>query len=349
MKFGPVPVARAASCLLAHRLVGEDGRSLFVKGHILTEDDCARLAALGYRELIVARLDADDLDEDEAAHRIAEPLAGEHVEARVGGAGRATLHAQRRGTLRLQLALLERLNMIDDGITIATLREHSLVDVGEMLALVKVVPFAIPTARVEDAVASTREAGALLSIRPLRELTVALILSGPTAARERLRRGFVSPVQRRVEALGCSLREPRYCAHEAGALAGAMREEAASASLLLVAGISAIIDRGDVVPSALERAGGSVTHFGVPVDPGTLLMLGYLGEVPVVGAPGCVQSPKTNVIDWILPRLVAGERLTRSDLLRLGHGGLLEEIPQRPLPRARLLRPQSAGTRSLRQ
>ena len=335
MKFGPVPIDQAAGCLLAHRLVGADGRSLFVKGHQLSAADCERLAALGYHELTVARLEADDIDEDEAARRIAEPLAGAHVSLRVGGAGRATLHAERRGVLRVGRSLLERLNMIDDGITIATLREHSLVAVGEMLALVKVVPFAIPVARVQDAVASAREAGPLLAIRPLREMQVALILSGPVAAKARLQRGFVAPVQRRIEALDCSLREPLFCQHEPGALAATMREAAAQTDLILVAGISAIIDRGDVVPSALERAGGSVTHFGVPVDPGTLLMLGYLGEVPVVGAPGCVQSPKTNVIDWILPRLVSGERLTRSDLLRLGHGGLLEEIPQRPLPRSR--------------
>ncbi|MCY4008128.1 MAG: molybdopterin-binding protein [Anaerolineaceae bacterium] len=335
MKFGPVPIADAVGCLLAHRLVGADGRSLFVKGHLLSEADCARLAALGYRELTVARLEADDLGEDEAARRIAEPLAGDHVSLRVGGAGRATLHAECRGVLRLGPGLLERLNMIDDGITIATLREHSLVDKGEMLALVKVVPFAIPAARVQDAVAIAQEAGALLAIRPLRPLQVTLILSGPAAAKERLQRGFVKPVQRRVEALGCSFQEAQYCAHETTALAETLRRAAQQADLLLVAGISAIIDRGDVVPSALERAGGSVTHFGVPVDPGTLLMLGYLGDVPVVGAPGCVQSPKTNVIDWLLPRLVAGERLTRSDLLQLGHGGLLEEIPQRPLPRSR--------------
>ena len=335
MQFGPIATRKAVGCLLAHRLVGADGRSLFAKGHSLSEEDCARLAALGHQELIVARLEAGDLGEDEAARLIAAPLAGEHVEARAGGAGRATLHACRRGTLRLQGALLERLNMIDDGITIATLREHSLVAEGEMLALVKVVPFAIPAARVQDATASAREAAPLLAIRPLRELTISLILSGPPAAHDRLERSFVAPVRRRVEALGCELRAPRFVAHDASALAAVLAEEARSAGIILSAGISAIIDRADVVPTALAQAGGSVTHFGVPVDPGTLLLLGYLGEVAVVGAPGCIQSPKTNVIDWLLPRLVAGERLTRSDLLRLGHGGLLEDTPQRPMPRAR--------------
>jgi molybdenum cofactor cytidylyltransferase len=103
--------------------------------------------------------------------------------------------------------------------------------------------------------------------------------------------------------------------------------------LILLAGVSAIIDQDDLVPSALRAAGGTVTHFGVPVDPGSLLMLGYIGETPVVGAPGCVKSPKTNVIDWILPRLLAGERLTGADLVAMGHGGLLDDISERPMPR----------------
>ena len=110
--------------------------------------------------------------------------------------------------------------------------------------------------------------------------------------------------------------------------------QSAHADLILVAGMSAIIDREDIVPTALQLAGGSLTLHGVPVDPGTLLMMGYLDETPVVGAPGCVKSPKTNVIDWILPRLLTGERLTRANLVSMGHGGLLKDIAERPMPRS---------------
>jgi molybdenum cofactor cytidylyltransferase len=110
-------------------------------------------------------------------------------------------------------------------------------------------------------------------------------------------------------------------------------QRAGGRDVILLAGVSAIIDREDLVPSALRAAGGSVVHFGVPVDPGSLLMLGYLGDIPVIGAPGCIKSPKTNVIDWILPRLFAGERLTRAHLVAMGHGGLLDDIHDRPMPR----------------
>ena len=123
-------------------------------------------------------------------------------------------------------------------------------------------------------------------------------------------------------------------AHDEDSIAAAIRAYS-DADLILVAGISAIIDREDIVPSALLRAGGSITLHGVPVDPGTLLMMGYLDEVPVVGAPGCIKSPKTNVIDWILPRLLTGERLTRANLVSMGHGGLLKDIAERPMPRSK--------------
>ena len=146
---------------------------------------------------------------------------------------------------------------------------------------------------------------------------------------------FRDPVQRRIEALGSSLDELVYVSHTIPEIADAINvQRPAGRGLILLAGISAIIDREDVVPSALEAAGGSVVSFGVPVDPGSLLMLGYLENIPVIGAPGCIKSLKTNVIDWILPRLLAGERLTRANVVAMGHGGLLDDISERPMPRS---------------
>ncbi|NJN43685.1 MAG: hypothetical protein HC806_02410 [Anaerolineae bacterium] len=110
----------------------------------------------------------------------------------------------------------------------------------------------------------------------------------------------------------------------------------AGAKLILLAGETAIMDRQDIVPRALEKAGGTVEVVGVPVDPGNLLMLGYLHGIPVLGAPGCARSTKTNVIDWVLPRLLAGDRLVRSDFISLGHGGLLKDTRQRPMPRKKV-------------
>jgi molybdenum cofactor cytidylyltransferase len=332
MKFGAVPSKEAEGTILAHKLYDSDGKLLLNKGRILTADDIELLCDEGHKSIVVARLEAYDLHENIAARRVGEALAGEGIELKAPGVGRANLMAKVRGTLRVNVPALERLNNIYNGITIATLREHTLVKPRELVTLVKIIPFAVPEARVIDIERVAAENGSILSVRPLQKCRVVLIISGPESAREKLISGFHQPVKNRIEHLGSELLEPMYVPHDAQAIASAIRENAHH-NLILVAGVSAIIDQEDIVPTALDLAGGSITHFGVPVDPGTLLMLGYVGDVPVVGAPGCIKSPKTNVIDYVLPRLLAGERLTRADMVSMGHGGLLNDILERPMPR----------------
>jgi molybdenum cofactor cytidylyltransferase len=249
------------------------------------------------------------------------------------GVGRANIMAIVTGPLHINVSALNRLNNIDEGITIATMRENTLVHVGQLLALVKIIPFAVPTARVEDVEAIARDSAPIISVRPLQPRSVSLIISGPNSARQSLLRDFTPPVRERVEKLGGTLAHVDYVPHTPADIARAIQRQHSS-ELIILAGISATIDHEDVIPSALREAGGSVAQFGVPVDPGSLLMLGYIGQTPVIGAPGCVKSPKTNVVDMILPRLFAGERLTRADLVAMGHGGLLEDISERPMPRA---------------
>jgi molybdenum cofactor cytidylyltransferase len=118
------------------------------------------------------------------------------------------------------------------------------------------------------------------------------------------------------------------------ALAEMLRQQVASGiEMILLAGETAIMDSHDIVPRAIERAGGRVESVGAPVDPGNLLMLAYIRDVPVVGAPGCARSKKINIVDWILPRLLVGDRLTRRDIIELGHGGLLQDVRERGMPR----------------
>ena len=342
MTFGETPVDEAAGAILAHKLYDASGKLIFNKGHLLRESDLAALRRLKLERVTVMRLSDADLHEDEAARRIGMAVTGAHVKWRTPGVGRANITAAARGIVHVNVPQLEEINNIYDGITIATLRQFSLVDEGEMIALVKVVPFGVPKARVIDVERITASSDDVLQIMPLLAKRVGLIVSGTDATRERLLRSFTEPVRRRVEGWGSALQKPRFVAHDASAIAAAIND-AQDADLILVAGISAIIDREDIVPTALQRAGGSLTVHGVPVDPGTLLMLGYLGETPVVGAPGCVKSPKTNVIDWILPRLLTGERLTRADLVSMGHGGLLKDIAERPMPRSRTNQPHSTS------
>lgn len=182
----------------------------------------------------------------------------------------------------------------------------------------------------------------MITVKELAPRRVAVVLSGSPSVRTRVVENFERPLHERVEALGSEIRSVDYVPleDEGGEcdLAEVLRKRVeAGADLILLAGETAIMDRYDIAPRAVERAGGEVTCFGAPVDPGNLLMLAYLKEVPILGAPGCARSPKVNVIDWVLPRLLAGDRLTRQDILGLGHGGLLEDTPLRPMPRNALV------------
>lgn len=337
MKFGPVPVGEAFGHILAHNLVDQDGHKVLSKGRVLTTADQDTLRALGLETIIVASLESSDLDENQGANRVGQAVAGPGIKVVMPGVGRANLVAEQYGPVYINVPLLEQLNNIDTGITIATLRNHTLVHPGDLVTLVKIIPFGIPTARVVDVESKANASAPIISVHPLQTRSVGLIISGPPGARDRLVAAFETPTRNRIEKFNSRLDSLDYVAHDPQAIATAIRHQLeAGRDLVLIASISAIMDHNDLVPTALRLAGGDVAHFGVPVDPGSLLMLGYVEEVPVLGAPSCIKSPKTNIIDWLLPRLLAGERLTRADLVAMGHGGLLDDISERPMPRSKL-------------
>jgi molybdenum cofactor cytidylyltransferase len=225
-------------------------------------------------------------------------------------------------------------------VTIASLASDSVVRPGQTVATVKVIPYAVPEAEVARGESIAARGSPLFQVNALPRRRVGLVLSGSPSVREELTESF-TPLVERVTALGSEVSERAYVTLEdergEEALAEALRRQREqSVDLILLAGETAIMDRHDITPRAVERAGGRIVSVGAPVDPGNLLMLGYLGEVPVLGAPGCARSRKVNVVDWVLPRLLAGDRLSREDIVAFGAGGLLEDVPERPLPRSRI-------------
>ena len=336
-RFGPVPLAEALGRILGHNVTGGDGRPMLRKGRALTADDVAALQSLGRTTIYVAKPGPNDVGEGEAARRIAAAAMGQGLRLVGPHSGRANLLATVQGLVRVDPERLFRLNE-HEGVTVATLRSHTPVRADQVVATVKVIPFALPAETVEAAEAAARETAPLLRVDPLLPRPVALLLSGSLAARARVERDFVPPLRLRIEALGSTIQAVEYVSleDEAGeaALAEALRRVVeGGAALVVLAGETAIVDRHDIAPRAVERAGGEVVCFGAPVDPGNLLLLGRLRGVAVVGAPGCARSPRENVVDAVLPRLLAGDVLTRADVVALGHGGLLEDVPERGAPR----------------
>ncbi len=340
MKFGPVPLDQAQGKILGHHIAGPRGRRAFRKGKPLTPEDIQALFELGREMVYVAELDTDDVDEDTAARRIAQAVRGSGLRLSKAHVGRVNLQAGKLGLVKVDAERLFRLNQCE-GITLATLASNSVIQPGNTVATVKIIPFAIPEANVSWAEGIVAEEEALISLRPLSPRSVSLVLSGSPTVRDRVVANFEPPLQKRIGALGSKIQTLDYVPMEDDRGEAALAEVllqgvAGGAELIVLAGETAVMDRYDIAPRAIERAGGEVVCFGAPVDPGNLLMLAYLNDIPILGAPGCARSPKVNVIDWVLPRLLAGDRLSRADILALGHGGLLEDTPLRPVPRNKL-------------
>ena len=328
MKFGPIPLMDAEGALLAHSIRVEG--AVFRKGRLLSAADLAALAQAGVEEVTAARFEPGDMDEDSAAAAIAAAVAGEGLEVAAPFTGRVNLFASERGVLTVEAGQVDRLNLLDESITLATLPPWSLVERRQMVATVKVIPFAAPEKTVR------RIEGPLLALHPLRPRRVALIQTELPSVKPSVLDKTVGITRARVEALNGALIGERRAAHEESALAEAIGKSLGGRpDILLIAGASAIVDRRDVLPAAIEAAGGAVEHFGMPVDPGNLILLGRVGAVPVIGLPGCARSPKANGFDWVLQRLAAGLEVGRREIMSMGVGGLLVDIPDRPQPRQR--------------
>jgi molybdenum cofactor cytidylyltransferase len=341
MIFGPTALEEADGAILAHTIRLE-GRVL-KKGTVLNADAIAALREAGKREVIAARLEAGDVPENEAAHRIGEALMGPLLARSRAATGRVNLLADAAGLLVVDAALVDRLNALDESLTLATLPNYTPVSAKEMLATVKVIPFAVPGGVLQVAEIVAR-GGRALAIHPFRPLKVGLVLTELPGLKESIMEGAVEATEERVHALAGTLLTPERCRHEEGPIAEALaRLRRAGAELLLIAGASAVVDRRDAGPAAILRAGGRIEHFGMPVDPGNLICLGRIGDVPALVLPGCARSPKLNGFDWVLQRLFAGLPVTARDVMRMGVGGLLKEIETRPLPRDAAARNNAPG------
>jgi molybdopterin biosynthesis enzyme len=336
MKFEPVPLSEARGKILGHNIAGANGQRLLRKGKPLTDEDLENLRALGRTSVYVAQMETGDVDENTAARRIAEAVCGPGLFMPAGSSGRANLLSGEAGLFRVDVGRLAQINACD-GLTLATLRTHSPVHARQIVATVKIIPYAMPESVLGQAESIANGSRHILHVDALPSRSVGMILSGSASIQQRLVSDF-APLSDRIEKLGSTVARTDFVAldeeEDEEALAGMLGQQlAAGIRLILLAGETAIMDAHDILPRAVERAGGHVESVGAPVDPGNLLMLAYLNDVPVVGAPGCARSKKVNIVDWILPRLLAGDRLTRRDIIELGHGGLLQDVPERGMPR----------------
>jgi molybdenum cofactor cytidylyltransferase len=338
MQLAAFEIAACEGLVLAHRYTGTG--CTIAKGTVLEKVHLKQLDADGVRQLICACPDQGDLHEDVAAERLARALAPANVSLDRAATGRVNIRVKRRGIVRYDRALVRQINEIDEAITFALVQHNQLLNEGQMAATLKIIPFFVAEESVL-AIESLLGTANGFSFHHLKQSSVALIQTRLPGQRERLFTATKDVTAVRLEQLGCQLIESRICAHDRAAVAAEI-VSCDQADIILLCGGSAIMDRRDELPQAVIMAGGFIDHFGMPVDPGNLLMLGHIegdvGSKPVVGMPGCARSPKLNGLDWVLQLILADIPLDRYEFADMAAGGLLMEIASRPMPRALTVR-----------
>jgi molybdenum cofactor cytidylyltransferase len=330
MKFGPASPGDALGGVTVHTL--RQGSLVLKKGTTIGAAEVEALNKAGVKEIVVVRLEEGDVSEDVAAGDIARAIAGDGVDVERAFTGRANLFAAQAGVLVVDREAVDNINRVDEAITFATLPAFKAVVTGEMIATVKIVPFGIAADLCGRAVAAAKTGR--MRVAPYKVKRVGIVSTLLPGLAPKVIEKTMRVTADRLSPAGAVIIAERRVPHEEAALAGAIKELLGlGAELVIVFGASAIADRRDVIPAALESVGGTIEHFGMPVDPGNLLLIGNAGGAPVLGAPGCARSPVENGFDWVLMRLLAGLKVTREDLTGMGVGGLLMEIVTRPQPR----------------
>ncbi|WP_412064984.1 NTP transferase domain-containing protein [Rhizobium sp. SYY.PMSO] len=342
MIFGEFSTAEAEGAVLAHSVRLSDGG--FSKGHKLGHDDLDRLAAAGIERIIAARVEPGDLLEDEAAEQLAHAVASDHLTFSDAATGRVNVHSAVDGLFVANRAAVDRVNNVDPAITLACLADHVPVRAGDMVATFKIIPLAVSGAKIAEGVEILQRAPAF-EVKPFKPHSISLVATELPSLKATVMDKTARILAQRLQPSGSVLQREERVAHRTTAVADAICRAMAAPDrlpkLVIVFGASAVIDAGDVIPAAIRLAGGEVIHVGMPVDPGNLLVIGRVGDVYVVGAPGCARSPKENGFDWVLDRILAGERPTPQDITGMGVGGLLMEIQSRPRPRDIATKPPS--------
>ncbi len=327
MFFGGLSVDEAEGAILAHSVMA--GQVKLKKGSTLTASDVQALRHAGIEKITVAKLEADDIGESEAAQSLGEVVASPSIQARAPFAGRVNLFAKATGLLCYDQEKLQSVNLIDEAVCVALKAPLSQVKQGQMIGTIKIIPYALPSGLLRNAVDAARGIG--LQVTPFGENKISLILTRSAGMSEKLITKGEQAVAMRLAAFDAYIDDLQIVKHEQAALAGAIKN--AQGNMVLILTAQATADRRDVAPAALVEAGGELIRYGIPVDPGNLLFMGSLENRSVIGLPGCVRAPVLNGTDFVLARLLAGIAMKDSDFAQLGCGGFLKESAHRPMPR----------------
>ncbi len=323
MRSLTVEVQQAAGKLLSNPVFQPSGKKLLAKGRLISSEDIRLLQAEGHIQVSVAVLEDGEVPEEEAAVLIARNGSAGACEVRVGAGGRANILASRASAVTINEDALRRLNRCGD-MTMATLPNFSYVVAEQRIGTVKTAPFAIRRTPLQRSLELLEAGGPIVTAHPIEEPTVAVLYSDPIRG-ERARTLFEGIMRTRLERFGASAAFVLSSIEEEEPLARNLEHLLrARPTVLLIASTTAPAGPSDTVGRAMSRVGCRIESFLAPVEPGNLLLLSYIGDVPVISAPGCFRSPRPNAVDLVLPPLLARYPLSGAEISTFGHGGLLQ-------------------------
>ncbi|WP_027183472.1 molybdopterin-binding protein [Desulfovibrio inopinatus] len=320
-----IPVEQAVGTVLCHDITqivpGKFKGRAFKRGHIISNTDVPKLLSLGKEHIYVFDLNDGFVHEDDAAKRMAKAAKGEHLSLSSVCEGRINLHAEIDGLLKINTDALFEINS-EEEIVFATIHGNQAVTVGRQVAGTRVVPLAVVNEKVERVENICANYGPIVTIKPFRPLQVGVVTTGSEVYHGRIKDAFGPILKKKFEKMGCSILRQAFVPDDTSMAIDAVRSllEEGADMIALTGGMS--VDPDDQTPSAIRALGADVVTYGAPTFPGAMFMLAYLGDIPVMGLPGCVMYSKASIFDLVAPRLVAGETVTRRDIIGLGHGGL---------------------------
>ncbi len=322
-----IPVEQSVGTVLCHDItrivVGESKGPAFRRGHVVTDEDIPTLLDIGKANIYVFDPKDGYVHEDDAAVRLARAAAGANLQFDGPTEGKVTLSAAIDGLLKVNVESLTDINCVTD-VTFATVHNQQFVKKGRPLAGTRVIPLAVPEEILFEVENICEKSGPIIEVKPLMPARVGVVTTGSEVYTGRIKDGFGPVLKRKFGNLGSSVVDQVFVSDEVEMTVQAIhafREQ--GVDLIAVTG-GMSVDPDDQTPSAIRATGADVISYGAPTYPGAMFMLAYLGGVPVVGLPGCVMYHKASIFDLVVPRILAGEKVSRRDIVAFGHGGFCE-------------------------
>mgnify|MGYP006282491587 CR=1 FL=1 len=318
-----IPVQEAVGMVLGHDVTeivpGTFKGRAFKKGHIIQDRDIEHLLRIGKEHIYVLNVDRGFVHEDEAAQRVARVVSGSGLELSAPSEGRINMLAACNGLLKVRTDLLEDVNSIEN-VVVATAHTNQQVGKGRPVAGTRVIPLVIDEETVQ-VVEDLCTRGPIIEVLPFRHLSVGMVTTGSEVYAGRIQDGFGPVVRQKLVELDCSVTSQVFVSDDLHMTVQAVEDLIGDGADMIVLTGGMSVDPDDVTPSSIKAVADHVVSYGAPTFPGAMFMLAYKGRIPIIGLPGCVMYYKASIFDLIIPRLVAGDQVSKQDINTLGHGG----------------------------